>query len=95
MIAIDLKNREKMIQIIADILDMSVEISPLLKPLFERDKLINKAQLTLERGVFKQTAIYFEKIADICIELGDDSLGKEFYEKSEKLNKILIKSQNI
>lgn len=43
MIAIESENREKMIKIIADILDMSVEISPLLKPLYERDMLIDQA----------------------------------------------------
>jgi small GTP-binding protein len=37
MVAIDPENRDKMIQIIADILEMSSEISPLLKPLFDRD----------------------------------------------------------
>ncbi|HEC39973.1 MAG TPA: GTP-binding protein, partial [bacterium] len=34
MIANDPNNRDKMIQIIADILEMSAEVSPLLKPLF-------------------------------------------------------------
>ncbi|MHA1458155.1 MAG: hypothetical protein ACTSQR_00670, partial [Promethearchaeota archaeon] len=33
--------------------------------------------------------IYFEKISDLCIELGDDSLGKEFYEKSQKIKAML------
>ncbi|MFX1313515.1 MAG: ADP-ribosylation factor-like protein, partial [Promethearchaeota archaeon] len=43
MIAKDPENRNKMIQIIADILEMSAEVSPLLKPLLERDKLIEEA----------------------------------------------------
>jgi len=44
MVIIELGNREKMMQIIADILDMSAEVSPLLKPLIERDILMNNAQ---------------------------------------------------
>jgi len=37
MIAIDPNNRPKMILIIADLLDMDPKVSPLLKPIFERD----------------------------------------------------------
>jgi small GTP-binding protein len=85
MVAIDPNNREKMIKIIADILDMNATVSPLLKPIVDRDILMNEAQIALQSGDLKQAAKDFEKIADICIEIGDDSLGKEFYLKSEKL----------
>ena len=89
MVAIEPNNRDKMIQIIADILEIKTDVSPLLKPLFERDQLINKARDCLENGDIAQTADYFEKISDICLELGDDSLYKEFYEKAMKLKGYL------
>ena len=89
MVAIDPVNRERMIQIIADILEINTNVSPLLKPLFERDQLINKARDCLENGDIAQTAEYFEKISDICLELGDDALYKEFYEKASKLKGYL------
>jgi small GTP-binding protein len=89
MVAIDPGNREKMIQIVADILEINTDVSPLLKPLFERDQLINKARDCLESGDIAQTADYFEKISDICLELGDDKLYKEFYEKATKLKSYL------
>ena len=89
MVAIDPENRDKMIQIIADILEISTDASPLLKPLFERDQLINMARVSLENGDIAQTADYFEKISDLCLELGDDSLYKEFYEKATKLKSYL------
>ncbi len=85
MVAIESGNRGKMIQIIADILEISTDASPLLKPLFERDQLINKARNCLENGDIAQTAEYFEKISDLCLELGDDTLYKEFSEKAAKL----------
>jgi hypothetical protein len=91
MVAIDPENRDKMIQIIADILEISSDASPLLKPLFERDQLIAKAKSCLENGDIAQTAEYFEKISDLCLELGDDSLYKEFYEKAVKLKGYLTK----
>ena len=92
MVAIDSGNRERMIQIVADILEINTEVSPLLKPLFERDQLIIKARNCLESGDIAQTADYFEKISDICLELGDDSLYKEFYEKASKLKAYLSNS---
>lgn len=89
MVAIEPKNRDKMIQIIADILGISSDASPLLKPLFERDELINQAKKSLENGDIAQTAEYFERISDLCLELGDDGLYKEFYEKAKKLKGYL------
>jgi small GTP-binding protein len=98
MIAKDQGNRDKMITIIADILEMSAEVSPLLQPLLERDTYTEKAVKALEDTKFEEAAGYFEKISDLCIELGDDSLGKEFDEKAQKIRNMLqqaSKSQKI
>ncbi|MFX0019201.1 MAG: ADP-ribosylation factor-like protein [Promethearchaeota archaeon] len=89
MVAINSNNRNKMIQIIADILEINTEISPLLKPLFERDKLIDKAKKALENGEIDQTATLFEQISDLCYEMGDFNLYKEFCKKAEKLKSNL------
>ncbi len=89
MVAIDPENRDKMIQIIADILEISTDTSPLLQPLFEREQLINKARVCLENGDIAQTAEYFDKISNLCLELGDDFLYKEFSEKAQKLKGYL------
>ncbi|MFW9941567.1 MAG: ADP-ribosylation factor-like protein, partial [Candidatus Thorarchaeota archaeon] len=89
MIAKDPENRDKMIQIIADILEMSAEVSPLLKPLLERDKLIEEATGALKSADFEKAAFLFDKISYLCVELGDDSLGKEFFEKSQKIKNML------
>ena len=89
MIAIESNNRDKMIQIVADILQMNTEESTLLKPIFERDKLIQLARKSLENGDIAESVEYFDKIADLCLSLGDDALYKEFYEKAEKLRRYL------
>ncbi|MFW9898254.1 MAG: ADP-ribosylation factor-like protein [Candidatus Thorarchaeota archaeon] len=93
MIATDPGNRDKMIQIIADILEMSAEISPLLRPLLQRDKFTEDAMKALESREFNKALILFQKISDLCIELGDDSLGREFYEKAEKIKEILSSAE--
>lgn len=89
MIAIDADNRDKMIKIIADILEMDATLSPLLKPLLERDEKMKKAQKALENEKFKQAAKLFEEISDLCLDLGDDSLSHEFYIKSQKIRTML------
>ena len=90
MIAIEKGNRKKMIQIIADILDMNADISPLLKPLIERDELMVQAQNALENGDFLGASRFFEGIAEKCLEIGDYSLSIDFYNKCEKLKQISV-----
>lgn len=95
MIAINPDNRSKMIRIIADLLDMDPGVSPLLQPMFERDQLMDEVQKALEQGELKKTVEIFEKISDICLELGDDSLALDFQNKSTKIKGMLesMKSQ--
>ncbi len=92
MIANREENRQKMITIIADVLEMSADVSPLLKPLKERDDLTEEVKIALENGDFQEAVHLFEKISDLCIDLGDDVLSKEFFNKAEKIKQMLKKS---
>jgi small GTP-binding protein len=89
MVATDPDNRNKMITIIADILEMSSEVSPLLKPLIDRDLKVQAAEKSLESGDFANAVKLFEEVADLCLTLGDDVVSQEFHEKSQKIRKIL------
>lgn len=89
MVAVDPNNREKMIQIIADVLEINPDVSSLLKPIYERDQLINEAQQALQNGDILQALDYFEKLYDLCLEMGDDIMAREFSEKAEKLRGYL------
>ncbi|MCP4764503.1 MAG: GTP-binding protein [archaeon] len=97
MVATDSNNRNKMITIIADILEMSSEVSPLLAPLITRDKKVLEAEKALEAGDFQGAINLFDDVADLCLELGDDIVSQEFFEKSQKIKKILksIESQTV
>jgi ADP-ribosylation factor related protein 1 len=88
-VAIDVENRSKMIRIIADLLGIDKNVSPLLKPLLERENLLDEAQKALEGGEFSEVAVLFEKISNLCLELGDDSLAIDFQTKSEKISSML------
>ena len=85
MVAIEPGSRDKIIRIIADLLDLNPEVSPLLKPLFERDMLIKKSQNALEQGDLKQAVMYYDELNSICNELGDESMAIEFKNKADKL----------
>lgn len=93
MIAVDPDNRDKMITIIADILEMSGEVSPLLKPLLKRDEKVKEAEEAIENGNFENAVHIFEELADLSLELGDDRVSQDFQEKAEKIRSILQKSQ--
>ena len=43
----------------------------------------------MQQGNFEEAIKIFEKISNICLELGDDSLSIELQEKAEKIRKIL------
>ena len=88
-VAIAPNSRDKMIRIIADLLDMNPQVSPLLKPIFERDLLISKGKDALEQGNLEEAVNYFDKVSPLCLEIGDDSQAAEFKSKADKLRIFL------
>lgn len=85
MVATDPMNRDKMIAIIADLLEISAEVSPLLRPLVERDRKMQAAEEALLNSDFQQAYRLFAELRDLCLELGDDALSLEFSAKAEKM----------
>ncbi len=88
-VAIAPDSRDKMIRIIADLLDMNPQVSPLLKPIFERDILINKGNNALEQGNLEEAVNFFDRVISKCVEIGDDSQATEFRSKADKLRIFL------
>ncbi|MBN2149984.1 MAG: GTP-binding protein [Candidatus Lokiarchaeota archaeon] len=89
IVANDPQNRDKMINIIADVLEMNAEISPLLKPLIDRDKKMDEAQKALEDGDFLLAKQLFTEISELCLQLGDDKIANELYMRAEKMGAII------
>lgn len=89
MIAVDPDNRGKMITIIADILDISADISPLLQPLFERDRLMEETECALADGQFGLALNNCERISELSFELGDVGFGNEFLIEADKIRQML------
>lgn len=97
MIAIDQSNREKMFEIMADVLSINTEVSPLLKPLFARDALIDEAEKALKEGDLEMTMEKFQEISKLSFHLDDHDIAKMMEEKAKKIEHILtfIKAEEI
>jgi len=95
MIAINPENKVKMIQIIAELLEIDPEVSPLLRPLLEKEKLILEVENALESGNIDQALSYYKKINGLCIELGDYSLAVEYQEKTENLKNMVKQTASL
>ena len=97
MVAIDANNRQKMILILAEILQMKKQISPIVDILFQREHLMNLLEETLKEENYENIDALFEKMINLSLLLGDsvepfyrmqlkikDKLGEEFDLKSEE-----------
>ncbi|MFW9877012.1 MAG: ADP-ribosylation factor-like protein, partial [Candidatus Thorarchaeota archaeon] len=71
MIAIDPNNKEKMILIIAEILEMKRYISPIIDILFERENLIDELEQSLKNEEYENIDGIFEKVINLSTQLGD------------------------
>ncbi len=89
IIAKDPENRAKMIQIIGEILHLSPQISPLIRPLLDRDKAVKEAEDLLIVGDFEGAIQKFKTIAALCRELGDDRLSIEFMDRAKLIESKL------
>lgn len=89
MIAIERANKIKIIRIIAELLEIDPEVSTLLKPLLDREKLISYAKEALEKGNLEETLNSYKKISELCIEVGDESLAMEYQEKYNNLSNLV------
>ena len=72
MIASDSKNREKLIYIVLEILEMKEDCYSLLYLLIERDKLFLKLEQTIKNEEYEDLDSIFEKLIEISLKLGDN-----------------------
>lgn len=91
MIATKKDNRDKMIKIIADLLEIDYEISPLLKDLFERQRLVEEIQNLLKEGKIEESINYYKRISELSIELGDYHLAEIYQEKMNNFKNFIKK----
>ena len=89
LVAIEPDSRDKIIIIIADLLDIDPNVSSVLKPIFERDLFISKGNNALDQGDLREAVNFYDKVISLCFELGDISQGNEYKNKTDKLRTFL------
>lgn len=87
IVALDSKNREKMILTISEILEMKSNILPIIDQLLERGKLINELEQSLENENYENIDDFFEKIISLSLKLGDSA--EPFYKMQLKVKDSL------
>lgn len=89
MVAVDPENRGKMIDVITETLGIAKEHSPLLKPLFDRDKEIREAEEALKRGDLKTAEEKFHAIAMHSLKLGDAKVATELLRRARQIKEAI------
>ena len=87
IVALESKNREKMILTISEILEMKSNIFPIINQLLEREKLINELEQLLESENYENIDAFFEKIISLSLKLGDSA--ESFYKMQLKVKDSL------
>ncbi len=94
IVAVDPINRIKIIQIIAELLNISSGVSQQIRTMEERDNLRNYLEQLIEDNDFQLANTVIDRIIDLCVELGDDALSNDFKELGIKLDHILDEKIN-
>jgi len=85
LIAIDTVNRDKLIEIIMNTMQMQDIATPLLSMSNEREILINELDNAILQTDFEKAEILYKKIIRICLDLGDNPLNMEFYKRYQEI----------
>ncbi|NHI91440.1 MAG: hypothetical protein EAX96_02985 [Candidatus Lokiarchaeota archaeon] len=89
MVAIDPKNREKMIWIIMDILKISGEFSPRVQLMLERANAMKNAEQAELEGNLERAISNFEIISDYSRKLGDHEISQNYLSRIADLKRKL------
>ncbi|MFX0020720.1 MAG: ADP-ribosylation factor-like protein [Candidatus Hermodarchaeota archaeon] len=93
--ALNSNNRDEIIRIIINNLEMSDEMSPILKTLKNKQLLLNQFEEAIVTINFEKLDFFYKKIVEICRELGEDPIGMEFYKKYHDIKNKLKDVENL
>ncbi len=91
IVAKDPNNKERILEIIMNILNINQEVARKLESLKERDKWINDLGYVIKEKRFESALSIVERIIDLSKELEDEEFRKKFTDMKQKIDKILKK----
>lgn len=89
MVAIDPNNHNKMISIIADILELSTEVANSLQGLIDRDKKAKEAEKSIQNGDFNTALKLLEECAQISLACSDEKGYRQVKEQITSVENIM------
>jgi small GTP-binding protein len=85
LIAIDPQQRSVMVNIIAEVVEVTSGTTALIQPMLERDRLMEEAESAIMQGNILKASETYKRIGDLSSQLGEDSLSEYFYGQSKVL----------
>ncbi|MHA1753300.1 MAG: ADP-ribosylation factor-like protein [Candidatus Helarchaeota archaeon] len=85
LIAIDPQQRSAMLNIIADVVEVTAGTTQLIQPMLERDKLMEVAEAAIMQGNILKASETYKRLGDLSMELGEENYAQYFYEQSKVL----------
>ncbi|MFW9879270.1 MAG: ADP-ribosylation factor-like protein [Candidatus Thorarchaeota archaeon] len=85
LIAINPVNRNKLIEIVMNIMQMQDITTPLLSLSNEREILIKQFDNILIQNDLERAETLYKKIVKICLDLGDNPLNMDFYKSFQEI----------
>ncbi len=83
IIATDPQNREKLVLMISEILEMKNDISPMINMFFEKKRLIEELEKNMKDENYEHLETLFDEIINLSLKLGDNV--EPFYKMQLKL----------
>jgi len=89
------ENKDKLIQIVIDTLEMHDEITPILKTVKEREFLLNEFEKAIMTINLERADSIYKKIIELCEELGENPFEMEFHKKYQDIKVRLKRAESL
>ncbi|MFX1594310.1 MAG: GTP-binding protein, partial [Promethearchaeota archaeon] len=93
--ALNPNNRDEIIRIIIDNLEMHDEMSPILNTLENKELLLNEFENAIATINIEKLDYFYKKIIELCKDLGESPIEMEFYKKYHEIKNKLKDSESL
>ncbi|TFG05310.1 MAG: GTP-binding protein [Promethearchaeota archaeon] len=85
LIAIDPNHRGAMLNIVAEVVEVTTGVTSLIQPMLERESLVETAEAAIMQGNLLRASELYKRIAELSESLGEDEMAGVFLEQSKML----------
>lgn len=85
LIAIDPNQRGAMLNIVAEVVEVTAGVTSLIQPMLERESLVEAAESAIMQGNLLKASEIYKHIAELSENLGEDDMANVFGEQSKLL----------